>query len=280
MLTSFKDRDTWIRDVLADAELSMGERACAVRLALFLNIDQRECTPSYDGIAKALAVSKRTAIRLVAGLMRRGWLAEPTSHGWARNNFYLMRPYDFRRGNGDSRGTVNGDRGDTVERPNGDKSRHSTVTNRASPHTPHIANSEENSEERIRDSDESLFPATDQEVTFDPNRHQEESAAKDGKAKTKRRRFRTPLPNGNLVISEDWRVHALANGMPPDIVDREFGGFVDYHRSRANSMADWKAAWGTWVRNGFGWRDKPNRASGRKKSFREAIYGNSWETRQ
>ena len=63
--------------------------------------------------------------------------------------------------------------------------------------------------------------------------------------------------------------------MPPGIVDREFAAFVDYHRSRGNLMADWKAAWRTWVRNGFGWRDKPK--GGRKKSFREAIYGDPWE---
>ncbi len=185
MLTSFKDRDAWIRDVLADAELSTGERACAVRLALFLNIDQRECAPSYDGIAKALAVSKRTAIRLVAALMERGWLAEPTSHGRARNNFYLMRPYEFRRDNGDRRDTVNGDiadtveaangdTADTVETPNGDKSRIPFPP--YNPPTPE--NSEENSEERERDSaGESLSPAMDDQTAIHPgHRPKKESA--------------------------------------------------------------------------------------------------------
>jgi hypothetical protein len=87
-----------------------------------------------------------------------------------------------------------------------------------------------------------------------------ESETADRAKKKIRRKPRTFLPDeseGQMVLPDEWRRFALEQQMPVDILDREFAQFCDYHRSRGNSMADWKAAWGTWCRNGFGWKNKP-----------------------
>jgi len=57
-------------------------------------------------------------------------------------------------------------------------------------------------------------------------------------------------------------MHAAAHGVAD--AAREFAAFADYHRARGSTMADWDAAWRTWVRNAvaFAARDRRSRERG------------------
>ena len=71
---TFKQRDDWMRAVLADAALSHQARNALVRIALYLNIDAGRCDPGYDELANALGCSSRTANRWVReGIVPGGW---------------------------------------------------------------------------------------------------------------------------------------------------------------------------------------------------------------
>ncbi len=71
----------------------------------------------------------------------------------------------------------------------------------------------------------------------------------------KRSKTKTQLPQ-NFELPADWREFSLKAGMPEHILPQEFSQFCDHHWKLANRMADWFAAWRTWVRNGFNWRGK------------------------
>lgn len=67
----------------------------------------------------------------------------------------------------------------------------------------------------------------------------------------------------NTAIAEDQEpadkdvAFAIDKGMPGDCVKDEWEQFRDHHRKLDNRMADWPAAWRTWVRN---WKKLPPRA--------------------
>src|SRR5689334_2455070 len=86
-LATFKQRDAWMRDVLADSALSHATRMVAVRLALYVYLKTGRCNPSYGELGKALGCDRRTTIRAVAELVKRGWLVKSDSKGWYSNNF-------------------------------------------------------------------------------------------------------------------------------------------------------------------------------------------------
>lgn len=59
---------------------------------------------------------------------------------------------------------------------------------------------------------------------------------------------RSRLP-ADFAISPEMYDYAEAAGFADEKIGTMFGAFCDHHRSRGNSMADWAAAWRTWVRN-------------------------------
>jgi hypothetical protein len=118
----FKGRDRWMRAVLADAILNLFQKVVACWLALRLHVKSGgRCAATYAEIGAGVGRNRRTAMRAVARLIARGWLAPTTSGGRHANDFRLLMATP----NGDSMAvTVESPNSDslavTVEPPNGD----------------------------------------------------------------------------------------------------------------------------------------------------------------
>lgn len=66
--------------------------------------------------------------------------------------------------------------------------------------------------------------------------------------KAKRTPSRSRLPE-HFEITPEMYDYAQTNGFADAKIGHMFATFRDYHRSKGNLMADWAAAWRTWVRN-------------------------------
>lgn len=66
--------------------------------------------------------------------------------------------------------------------------------------------------------------------------------------KTKRASPRTEIAEDEQPVEADLEF-ARAAGMDSRQIREEWAQFRDHHRKLANRMADWRAAWRTWVRN-------------------------------
>ena len=59
---------------------------------------------------------------------------------------------------------------------------------------------------------------------------------------------RSRLPDG-WSLPDDWAAYAQAKGHDPATIAAEAERFANHHRSHGSLMADWQAAWRTWVGN-------------------------------
>lgn len=83
------------------------------------------------------------------------------------------------------------------------------------------------------------------------------------------RKVKTALPPDWRLLDDGWS-YAAGKGLTGDRIEQEAEKFRDYHLSRGNVMADWAAAWRTWVGNagkfsgpassGYRQHDPPSRA--------------------
>jgi hypothetical protein len=73
-LSTFKKRDAWICRVMGEPLLTVPVRFVAVRLALHHNCAIGRCDPRHQALAKELCISKRSVIRGIATLEKRGWI--------------------------------------------------------------------------------------------------------------------------------------------------------------------------------------------------------------
>jgi hypothetical protein len=90
----FREHYVWQERVLARADLKPAVKNVALRLALYRNIKDGTCNPSYATLAAGAAVSERTAMRAVAQLERMGLVVVERSTGGSRantNNFRLLK---------------------------------------------------------------------------------------------------------------------------------------------------------------------------------------------
>lgn len=69
-----KFRDKWMKHVLSKDWLSQTERIIAIRIALYVNFDDKFARPSVATIALDSALSKRTIIRAINKLEAEGLL--------------------------------------------------------------------------------------------------------------------------------------------------------------------------------------------------------------
>lgn len=68
------------------------------------------------------------------------------------------------------------------------------------------------------------------------------------KPKKRRRKPQLPLP-GDFEMPESWIAPAIKDGVPDQLIAKQFEKFKKHHLSKGNVMADWKQAWGTWTGN-------------------------------
>jgi hypothetical protein len=97
VIATFKQRDVWMRALVADHSLSPMTRLVGVRLGLHFNCKTGRCDPSYATLAAEVAISERSAIRAVSSLKAQGWIAVKQRGGGYRtysNNFTLQTPND------------------------------------------------------------------------------------------------------------------------------------------------------------------------------------------
>jgi len=91
-----RDRFRYIEAALASSELSPGEKVLAARLGLHCNDVTGRCNPSFETLAKGIAVSVRQVKRLKRGLKDKKWVQHLENLGGARdgkgisNNYLLL----------------------------------------------------------------------------------------------------------------------------------------------------------------------------------------------
>lgn len=97
------------------------------------------------------------------------------------------------------------------------------------------------------------------------------------------RKVKTALPPDWRLPDDGWS-YAAGKGLTGDRIAQEAEKFRDYHLSRGNVMADWAAAWRTWVGNagkfsgpitgGFGQRDPPSRSDSAIQGIKNFLIRN------
>lgn len=108
------------------------------------------------------------------------------------------------------------------------------------------------------------------------------------KPKKSRRKPQLPLP-ADFEMPESWIAPAIKDGVPDQLIAKQFEKFKKHHLSKGNVMADWKQAWGTWTGNyqdfkprgntndARSYNQKPNNGSGdtSRRAHAAAISGNN-----
>lgn len=92
-------------------------------------------------------------------------------------------------------------------------------------------------------------------------------------SKPKRTAARSRMPD-NFELSPEMYDEAGQSGFGDEKIGEMFRCFCDHHRAKGNLMADWRAAWRTWIRNEVrfnrernGGRDGANRAGSGKGGY-------------
>ena len=81
----------WMRAVMADHHLTPVASKIGVTLAMFADSAGR-CHPGYDSLANAIDTTKRTAMKAVALLEARGWIAVDRTSGVVNRYQLLQMP--------------------------------------------------------------------------------------------------------------------------------------------------------------------------------------------
>jgi hypothetical protein len=91
---TFKDRDDWIRLLLAaDGDtLCPAAKIVATRIALHHNVKTGQCNPAIGDLVRGTGTSKSTILRMLRELEEKGWLAVDRSHGRYHHSFALRTP--------------------------------------------------------------------------------------------------------------------------------------------------------------------------------------------
>jgi hypothetical protein len=92
-ITTFKDRDAWIRALYA-SDLTLAAKAIGARLALHLHIKTGRCDPAHLTLANETGISERSVYRAIAALENAGWIEVDHSGGGrhCKNDCRLVLP--------------------------------------------------------------------------------------------------------------------------------------------------------------------------------------------
>jgi len=139
-ITSFKDRDDWIKAIVAVdcEEISPTAKIVAIRIALHHNVESGQCNPSLPAVALGTGMSERNVRRMLNELEEAGWLIVHKSRG-GRCSLDIYNSHTFELSVPLTRTRLSALNPDTVVRdkePNPDKPGRLTRTNRvANPDT-------------------------------------------------------------------------------------------------------------------------------------------------
>lgn len=64
---------------------------------------------------------------------------------------------------------------------------------------------------------------------------------------------RSRFPNG-AALGEEGLDYARSKGLSDTEAHRQFERFADHHKAKGSLMADWSAAWRTWITNAVSWK--------------------------
>jgi hypothetical protein len=229
-----KDKMTWLDQVFRDRSISQIGFKIAYAIAQHMNRQKLWAWPTYETLSNEVRADRRSAIRNVDMLERRGHLTISRARGRHPNRYRWLigdgQPPQGDGVNGDSGVTVeadpNGDSGVTVETPNGDICHHPTVTFDAS------------------NSDTTTPQNTLKNTLRNPLR--DATPKKGGRTK----KTRTSLPSTFCLAQQQLDDAQRIAGWNAKRAASEFERFKDNHRAKANVFADWPAAWRNWCRNG------------------------------
>ncbi len=210
----------------AVAGLDGYERAVLVALAYHASSDALTAWPSIERLAEETAFSEDTCRRAIRRLCERGVVDAVLSSGRKTNKYRLvaLQPSLSATVDPSPLATVDDANGDT--NPRQQQLQPSLVASQPSP------------------------PAT----------RTKKNRERTGKGARKRA---TPAPK-TFLITDEMRKWAVGKGVPAGDVDTETEAFLDYHRSKGNTLKDWKAAWRNWIRKVVEFRRADSR--GREKA--------------
>ncbi len=91
-------------------------------------------------------------------------------------------------------------------------------------------------------------------------------------AKKPRAKPKAPIAPDWKPSNEDWE-HAAEKGFAAAQIDAQAEKFRNHHLSKGSMMADWAAAWRTWISNSIKWDGPPNGRAPARSRADTAIEG-------
>jgi uncharacterized protein YdaU (DUF1376 family) len=101
-----------------------------------------------------------------------------------------------------------------------------------------------NAAKALKDND---TPQANASSRIEENRIEKKETEPNGSGK-KKSSPRSRLPEG-WKLPRDWGVWAVEKGLSDPAIRHEAEAFANYHRAKGSLMADWQAAWRTWINN-------------------------------
>jgi len=95
---------------------------------------------------------------------------------------------------------------------------------------------------------QSEVPRTENPPSPPPPKNTNQTPSTPSPETTKRAKRRTAMVQDTQPSKDDVRA-AVADGLSMDEIRSEWRAFRDFHIAKGNVMADWPAAWRTWLRN-------------------------------
>ena len=185
--------------------------------------DQGECWPSYQYIADQCEIGKRTAICHIDKLIESGYLKKTTRKGVKGNssNVYVLN-FDVKPVNNGGANPAPHGAGDALGSANAAPPSANAAPGGGANAAPGISHSlEPVNESVIEPLVESPKPKKPKRASGVPEEFLVDQRMLDWLESNQ--------------ITTDWRT--------------ETNNFLDHHRAKGSSMADWVAAWRTWMRN-------------------------------
>jgi hypothetical protein len=147
-----RERFAWMKHVLADADLTNGEKLVALRLALYKNLKTGRCDPSVRTIARGVSMRERNVQYILRTLEEGGWIKRRIGGGGPRDTtqYDLVRVQSIAPLDGElrmqetdatmhahaSKGAENDPKGRTTLHPNLDNIEQSIGIVGEDPHSP------------------------------------------------------------------------------------------------------------------------------------------------